>query len=353
MPSFTLFRKFLMSAVLGLTVAACDGDSNTELASLGTVGPNPGAGGTTSGGSSSGSSGATANCEDGLTQVTLSNDDEVCSISGTIASDLTLSASNIYMLDGKVVVGENEAKDGTGGTNAVLTIPAGTKIIGKQTPTSGVTSYLVITRGSRLEADGTATQPIIFTSEQDHLRGRTSPIALEESETGEWGGIVVNGLATINKGTDCQLAANICEREGEGDSGLYGGDDDTDNSGTFRYMQVRYAGFAFTADNELNGIAFQGVGSGTTIEYVHVHNGADDGIEFFGGTANAKYIVVTGADDDSIDWTNGYRGYIQYAIVMQNPNQANTDQGIEADSNSSAACSSCIVKCDTRWCTSC
>ena len=85
----------------------------------------------------------------------------------------------------------------------------------------------------------------------------------------------------------------------------------------------------------MNGIAFQGVGSGTTIEYVHVHNGADDGIEFFGGTANAKYIVVTGADDDSIDWTNGYRGYIQYAIVMQNANQANTDQGIEADSNSS------------------
>ena len=98
MPSFTLFRKFLMSAVLGLTVAACDGDSNTELASLGSVGPNPGAGGTTSGGSSGGSSGATANCEDGLTQVTLSNDDEVCSISGTIASDLTLGASNIYML---------------------------------------------------------------------------------------------------------------------------------------------------------------------------------------------------------------------------------------------------------------
>ena len=193
-------------------------------------------------------------------------------------------------------------------------------------------------------------------SEKYHLRGRTSPIALEESETGEWGGIVVNGLATINKGTDCELAANICEREGEGDSGLYGGDDDTDNSGTFRYMQVRYAGFAFTADNELNGIAFQGVGYGTTIEYVHVHNGADDGIEFFGGTANAKYIVVTGADDDSIDWTNGYRGYIQYAIVMQNPNQANTDQGIEADSNSSnndALPRARIVKCDTSWCTSC
>lgn len=335
MPPLTLFRKFLMSAVLGLTVAACDGDSNTELASLGTVGPNPGAGGSSSSGSSGGAGSATANCETGLTKVTLSNSDEVCSISGVIASDLTLSASNIYMLDGKVVVGANEAKDGTGGTNAVLTIPAGTKIIGKETPTSGVTSYLVVTRGSRLEATGTATQPIVFTSEQDHLRGRTSPVALNETETGEWGGIVVNGLATINKGTDCELAANVCEREGEGDSGLYGGDDDTDNSGTFSYMQVRYAGYAFTADNELNGIAFQGVGSGTTIEYVHVHNGADDGIEFFGGTANAKYIVVTGADDDSIDWTNGYRGYIQYAIVMQNANQANTDQGIEADSNSS------------------
>ena len=151
MPPLTLFRKFLMTAVLGLTVAACDGDSNTELASLGTVGPNPGAGGSSSAGSGS-SGGATANCETGLTQVTLSNDDEVCSISGVINADLALSASNIYMLDGKVVVGENEAKDGTGGTNAVLTIPAGTKIIGKETPTSGVTSYLVVTRGSRLEA---------------------------------------------------------------------------------------------------------------------------------------------------------------------------------------------------------
>ncbi len=252
-----------------------------------------------------------------------------CELSGTITDDLTLTAENIYVLEGPVFVGADVGADGAapGGDSAILTIEPGTRIYGGDPQ-----SFLTVSRGSEIIADGTPTQPIIFTSAEDlgfaSAFGRTqrnihTGTVTTDPNTAEWGGLVLNGRAPLNVGL---------EAEGEGDSGLYGGDVADDTSGTLRYVQIKYAGNRVNADDELNGLAFQGVGSGTTVDFVHVHNGQDDGIEFFGGTTDAKHLVVSGAGDDSIDWTQGWTGDVQFALVIQNPaHPEGADRGIEAD----------------------
>src|SRR5690606_3447388 len=106
--------------------------------------------------------------------------------------------------------------------------------------------------------------------------------------------------------------------EVEGASGaFYGGDQPNDNSGTFRYLIVKHSGFEVAPNVELNGITFAGVGAGTTAEYIQVHNSSDDGIEWFGGTMNAKHLVMTGISDDSLDWASGFRGNLQHVLVVQ------------------------------------
>ncbi len=331
MISVSNFLRLLTVAVLSLFIAACS-DSSTEIASPGSEGPNPGVGGGGNGGDGGGGEtpDSEGNCPTGTTALTVGSATH-CELTGTITSDVTLTSGNLYSLNGKVVVGENTAADGTGGTPATLTIQAGTTVYGQD-----LDSYLVVSRGSRLEASGTQSSPIVFTSAQDlnvaAEFGQTQRTVYTGDVTGdpntsEWGGIVINGLAELNT---CNQVG-VCEEEGEGDSGLYGGSNNTDDSGTLRYVQVKYAGNPITSTDELNGIAFQGVGSGTTIDFLQVHNGADDGVEFFGGTVNAKHVVITGADDDSLDWTQGWRGKVQYLLVIQNPNQANSDRAIEAD----------------------
>lgn len=338
-----ILKKTLLAAVASVALVAC-GDDSTELASPGleTPAPNPspapepepepepepsvkvGRGGIeyTSDG----------NCPTGTSSTTV-GDQTHCTISGTITNDVTLTSGNIYQLSGKVAVGVDTGADGSAaaGDSAVLTIESGAVIYG-----ATASDVLVISRGSEMRANGTATSPIVFTSALDldlaTELGLNAPTSfsgalLDEPFTSEWGGLVINGQAPLNT---CN-GTGTCEAEGEGDSGLYGGDEATDTSGTMRYVQVKYAGNPITADDELNGIAFQGVGSGTTLEYIQVHNGADDGIEFFGGTAQAKYLVITGADDDSLDWTQGWRGKGQHIIIIQNPAQPASDQGIEAD----------------------
>ncbi|MFC3052769.1 hypothetical protein [Kordiimonas pumila] len=342
MTKLQILKNTLLAAVAACALVAC-GDDSTELASPGTVAPNPGTGTPEPqpepepepsskidrGGFERTSAG---DCPSGTSATTV-GDQTHCTLSGTVTNDVTLTSGNIYQLSGKVVIGVDVGADGTAaaGDPATLTIEPGTVIYGPSK-----TDLLVISRGSKIEAAGTASSPIIFTSALDldlaSELGVTpaasySGLALEEPFTSEWGGIVISGRASINT---CN-GAGICEAEGEGDSGLYGGDDDTDDSGTFKYVQVKYAGNPITADDELNGIAFQGVGSGTEIDYVHVHNGADDGVEFFGGTAQVKHLVITGADDDGFDWTQGWRGKAQHVVIIQNPAQPASDQGIEAD----------------------
>jgi len=121
------------------------------------------------------------------------------------------------------------------------------------------------------------------------------------------------------------------EAAGEGDTGVYGGTDDNDNSGILRYVRVEFSGVEFSPDNELNGIAFQAVGRGTQVDHVQAHMSRDDAMEWFGGTADGKYLVMSNAADDSVDWTFGWTGRLQYVAVTQRGDDA--DNGIEADNN--------------------
>jgi hypothetical protein len=219
-------------------------------------------------------------------------------VSGRITSDTTWTRNHIYVLQGTVFV-----------ENAALTIEAGTRIIGD----GGTIGTLVIARTGQIFAEGRADAPIVFTSDQAAgNRGRA-----------DWGGLIINGDAPINVPGG--------EAFGEGDTGVYGGDNENDSSGVLRYVRVEYAGIEFSPDNELNGIAFQGVGRGTEVEFVQVHFNKDDGLEFFGGTVDVKYALVTGIGDDCFDWTEGWQGRGQFWIAQQHGDDA--DQGIEADNN--------------------
>ncbi|MEM9261978.1 MAG: hypothetical protein AAGA22_00220 [Pseudomonadota bacterium] len=254
-------------------------------------------------------------CPTGTTDsATEINGQKVCIVSGVLSEDTRLTRGNLYELDGRVDIGVDAGADGTAvdGDPAVLTIESGVTLFGNTGQ-----DYLVVNRGSDIFANGTAQNPIVFTSEAD-LRG-TQPDP--DQADGEWGGIVILGSAPNNRClSGSAYGTDTCQQRIEGVSSpdaLYGGDDVNDSSGVLRYVQVKYAGFELTPDNELNGIAFGSVGDGTVVEYIQVHNNADDGVEFFGGTVNAKYLVLTGNGDESIDTDNGYQGAIQYVIVNQ------------------------------------
>lgn len=229
---------------------------------------------------------------------------EVCVLKGRYVSDLVLTNNYAYFLDGGVFIGNDNKQ------NAVLTIQPGTQIAGA----TGA-DFLVVTRGSEIQAKGTHTQPIVFTTSN------------ENPTRGSWGGLVINGNAPINCSNP---GSTFCEAEGEGSTGLYGGTDAQDSSGALKYVRVEYAGYEITPENELNGIAFQGVGAGTLVDYIQVHMNSDDGVEFFGGTVNVKHVLLTANKDDSLDWTSGWTGKGQYIFVEQAADEGNN--GIEADS---------------------
>jgi hypothetical protein len=235
-------------------------------------------------------------------------DGDLCVVSGTITDDTTFTSDKQWLLRGGVFIG-NDVDE------TVLTIEPGTTVYGENA-TGGM---LVVRRGSKILAEGTAAEPIVMTSSKNPgSRAR-----------GDWGGLVINGRAPINNCADD--GASVCEQFGEGGTGFFGGDDPNDDSGVLRYVRVEFAGTLISPDNELNGIGFQAVGRATDIEYVQVHMNADDGIEFFGGTAEWKHVVVTGVGDDSLDWTDGWTGKGQFFVAQQYEDSG--DNGIEADNN--------------------
>jgi hypothetical protein len=220
-------------------------------------------------------------------------------VQGRFTQPLTLTRDTYWVLRGAVFVGEP----------ARLTIEAGTWIIG-ETATRGT---LVVEAGGQIWADGNALQPIVMTSDQ--------PVGFRNR--GDWGGLVINGRAPVNIPGGVGI--------GEGSTGVYGGTNPNDSSGLLRYVRVEYAGIEFSPDNELNGIAFQGVGNGTIVENIQVLMNKDDGIEMFGGSVDVKRVILTNIGDDSIDWTFGWNGRLQFAVAQQRGDD--TDQGIEADNN--------------------
>ena len=226
-------------------------------------------------------------------------------VSGDITTNTTWTKNNIYMLTGGFVYVTS---------NATLTIEAGTLI-------KGNASTLVITRGAKIMADGTQTEPIVFTSYQP----------AGSRAAADWGGIIVCGKAPINDPAGSRLAEGGIEAV----KGLYGGTDANDNSGIIRYVRIEYAGIAYLPNNETNGLTMGGVGMGTTIDYVQVIHGGDDAFEWFGGTVNCKHLVSSRVVDDHFDSDYGFTGRVQFAVALADSSVADISgsNGFESDND--------------------
>ncbi|WP_417350925.1 hypothetical protein [Flavobacterium alkalisoli] len=211
--------------------------------------------------------------------------------------EATLDATKTYNLTGSFIV-----RDG-----AKLTIPAGTTV----KASGGTSAYIAVAQGGQIFINGTATSPVVMTS------------ASSNPAQGDWGGLVICGKANTNKGGSTGQTATA-----EVSDLTYGGTVDNDNSGVIRYLRIEYTGAAFNGDKEFNGVSLFGVGSGTTLEYVQSFEGGDDGIEFFGGAVNGKYLVATNSGDDSIDFADGWKGTGEYWYIT-----GGAKAGIEGSNN--------------------
>ena len=228
----------------------------------------------------------------------------VVSVTGSISSPTTWTSNNIYQLNQKVVVQ----------SGATLTIQPGTIIKGSS-GTGSLASALVIARGGKLMAEGTATQPIIFTSASDNIAlGQTMGTNLDQNDRGLWGGLIVLGNAPCSFSGDVP-ALQIEGIPAEDEWGLYGGTDAADNSGVIKYVSIRHGGALIGEGNEINGLTLGGVGTGTEIDNVEVVANVDDGIEFFGGTVDASNLLVWAQGDDAIDIDQAYSGTIDNVVV--------------------------------------
>lgn len=238
-----------------------------------------------------------------------SDDSKSTTPSSTFTADATNFKGNIN--DGTVTLDPTQTYNLTGALivndGAKLVIPAGTTI----EASGGTQSYIAIAQGAKIEILGNSSAPVVMTS------ASANPAA------GDWGGLVICGQAPTNKaGSNGETAtAEVSDL-------TYGGSDSNDNSGIIRYLRVEYTGANFSATKEFNGVSLFAVGAGTTFEYVQSYQGGDDGIEFFGGTVNGKYLVSTASGDDSIDFADGWSGTGQYWFINQG-----TKAGIEGSNN--------------------
>jgi len=266
---------------------------------------------------------AAESCPEGTTE-TAAN---VCELSGRVDSDLTLVAGNTYMLNGRVIVGNGncELADATTCTNGdavqsvTLTIEPGVEVKGMASSDPLTAAVLDVNRGSKLNAVGTASAPIIFSSADSGYEG-----------SGEWGGIQLSGYAPHNA---CD--SDPCNVDGEGAVNFIGGNNPNDNSGTLKYVIITEGGTEISTGDEINGLSLNAVGSGTVMDFIQINDNLDDGVEFYGGTANIKHLVVTGAGDDSVDWDEGYQGNLQYVIVKQTANSGG--EAFEMDTEGTTA----------------
>ena len=238
-------------------------------------------------------------------------------LEGRITANRTLSAQYTYKLRGLVYV--------TNG--AILTIEPGTKIVGE----NGKTGGLIITRGCKIIADGTVDKPIVFTSEA------ATP------QRGDWAGLVLLGQAPNNSSFNGIQGVGAVEggiNNSDG-LGLYGTPSSQqqapfDNSGILRYVRIEYAGYAFLPDNEINGLTFGAVGSGTVIDHVQVSYANDDSFEWFGGTVNCKHLISYRTLDDDFDTDNGFSGKVQFGISLRDSAVADISKSEAFESDNDA-----------------
>ncbi|HVK38913.1 MAG TPA: hypothetical protein VNA88_10300, partial [Candidatus Kapabacteria bacterium] len=239
-------------------------------------------------------------------------------LAGNINDTRTLSADTVYTISGFVFIQPG----------AKLVIPPGTRLEGDPDPTVQGSSIVAL-RGTatkpsgQLIAEGTAANPVVFTSGN----------AAGSRKRGDWGGIVLSGLADLN--LDGKTGSNEGVPGTYGPGGVLAQPKYDDNSGVLRYVRIEYGGTKVSPDNEINGLTMNAVGSGTTIEHVQAHMIADDGFEWFGGSVNGKYLVSSANDDDAFDMDFGYSGKLQFLFAIQDPALAN--RGFEIDNDGSGS----------------
>jgi hypothetical protein len=223
--------------------------------------------------------------------------------------------SGVHIFQASLFVGQDVSSGAApaSGAGPTLTIAAGNRIAFTD---SG--DYLLLTRGSQIIADGSPSAPITFTSFTDAVSGTAGPYDVQL-----WGGIVINGNGITNTCTDAQRTSNSCHVESEGRPSFYGGNDNADNSGILRYVVIKHAGFEVAPGDELNGLSLNAVGSGTVIENLEIYSAYDDGVEFFGGAVNISNLVALYVRDDSIDFSDGWSGTIDNALVLHSPTDGN------------------------------
>ncbi|WP_396165327.1 T9SS type A sorting domain-containing protein [Flavobacterium sp.] len=242
----------------------------------------------------------------------------VITVTTNITANTTWLAGKTYKLAGNIYVTNN----------ATLTIQPGVVVKGQYVNTG---TALIITKGAKLNAVGTADAPIVFTSDK----------ASGQRAAGDWGGIILLGKGKYNQTSGLNnvegLAANTLTEYGGGSA-----PDENDNSGILKYVRIEYAGFVFSPNNEINGLTMGAVGKGTTIDYVQVSYSGDDAFEWFGGNVSCKHLIAFRSLDDDFDTDNGYAGTVQYALAVRDPQLADipaisTSEGFESDNNATGA----------------
>jgi hypothetical protein len=278
-------------AILPALIFACGDDPDADSPTAG-AGPGSGAGTPTSTGMGGSTSSGGGN-------------KPVEAVEGDITSNTTLTSDKSWLLKGVVRV-----KSG-----ATLTIEPGTTIMGE----AASKGSLIISQGGKIDAQGSADAPIVFTSE----------LPPGSRSAGDWGGLVVLGRAPINE------PGGTSQIEGYSSDELFGGSDPADNSGIMSYLRIEFSGIEISADNEINGLTFGGVGSGTQVHHIMVRHTLDDCFEFFGGTVNAKNLVCYRNGDDGFDFDEGYIGKLQFLFLAQDPSLADDTHGFESDNDES------------------
>lgn len=225
--------------------------------------------------------------------------EETFEIRGRVTEDLTLKSGSTYQLTGSLQVV----------APAVLRIEPGVTVVAAD---NGEINYILIEQGAKIDAQGTASSPIVLTAERQ--------------ATGAWGGVHICGKAHSNKAA--KAGESLTSEIG---NAVYGGNVENDNSGIMKYVRIEYSGYKLDAEHEANGLSLYGVGNGTTISYIQTYMGADDGIEFFGGSVNVDHCVVVDCTDDCFDWTEGWNGKAEYLVAYQT--DPSCDCLMECDNN--------------------
>ena len=240
---------------------------------------------------------------------------QTVTLRGRIDSNMTLSTGNNYVMDGLVYIMPNRT----------LTIQPGVTV--KANFSGANVAALVITRGAKINANGRADAPIVFTS------GSPNP------SSGDWGGIVMLGKARVNTTSTAGAGTFVVEggiNTADG-LGVAGGTDDDDSSGVLRYARIEYAGYAFQPDQEINSLTMAAVGRKTVIEYVQVAHAKDDAYEWFGGTVNCRYLVAYKTQDDDFDSDNGFSGSVQFGLIFRDSSVADISRSEAFESDNDAS----------------